>query len=82
MKKTILILFTLFFLFNAGAQDLSQYEKKEFVRDGDTLRHRILYPLNYDKQKKYPLVMFLHGVQAEKNVENSSRFGHTSRMFV
>jgi hypothetical protein len=35
----------------AGAQDYSQYAKKEFVRDGNTLLYRVLYPLDYDSHK-------------------------------
>ncbi|WP_315820719.1 hypothetical protein [Paraflavitalea speifideaquila] len=38
----------------ALAQDKSLYEKKEFIRNNDTLRYRILYPLDYDPAQKYP----------------------------
>ena len=27
----------------------------------DSMRYRLLFPKNYDKNKKYPLVLFLHG---------------------
>ena len=61
MKKptllTILAIATLF----SFAQDSSLYEKKEYIRGTDTLRYRILYPVNYDPGKKYPLVLFMHG---------------------
>ena len=39
----------------------AQYEKKEFIKGTDTLRYRLLYPVNYQAGKKYPLIMFLHG---------------------
>src|SRR5688572_28900792 len=36
------------------------YEARAFVkREGDTLRYQIMKPLDYDPQKKYPLVLCL-----------------------
>lgn len=38
------------------------FHARTFVNDqGDTLRYRLLMPLNYDSTKKYPLVVGLHG---------------------
>lgn len=86
MKRMILVLSTLLSLYGAGAQglsqqDLSQYEKKEFARHGATLLYRVLYPLNYDKQKKYPLVMFLHGA-GERGNNNESQLQHGGELFL
>ena len=37
------------------------YEARVFVKgDGDTLRYQFMKPLEYDPQKKYPLVLCLH----------------------
>ena len=37
------------------------YEARVFVKgDGDTLRYQFMKPLDYDPQKKYPLVLCLH----------------------
>lgn len=38
------------------------YEARTYVSPaGDTLRYRLMKPLNYDAQKKYPLAVCLHG---------------------
>jgi len=37
------------------------FTKGIFVQNNDTLRYRLLYPLNYDTGSKYPVVVFLHG---------------------
>lgn len=43
------------------AQNLDKYEKKEYTCSGSfKLTHRILYPKDYDKDKKHPLILFLH----------------------
>ena len=43
------------------AQDRSLFQKKWFVQGSDSLPYRILYPKHFDSEKKYPLVLFLHG---------------------
>ena len=57
---------------------LDIYEKKEFVYNGNTLRYRILYPVNYDKNKKYPLLLFLHGA-GERGNDNEKQLIHGAR---
>ena len=63
MKR--LILFALISITNlyAESQDLSLFEKRWFVQNGDTLPYRILYPANFDTAKKYPLVFFYMEVE-------------------
>ncbi|HUP11544.1 MAG TPA: hypothetical protein VM187_05015, partial [Niastella sp.] len=46
---------------NLPAQVNNLYEKKEFIKGNDTLRYRMLRPVNYQEGKKYPLILFLHG---------------------
>jgi len=60
---------------------LDIYEKKEFVFNGNTLPYRILYPANYDKTKKYPLLLFLHGA-GERGKDNEKQLIHGSRLFI
>jgi predicted peptidase len=45
----------------------AQFKKEVYKHDGKELPYRILLPKNYDKQKKYPLVLTFH---------NSSRIGN------
>ncbi|HET9744154.1 MAG TPA: dienelactone hydrolase family protein [Chitinophagaceae bacterium] len=60
---------------------LDAYEKKSFVYNGNTLPYRILYPANYDKSKKYPLLLFLHGA-GERGKDNEKQLIHGSRLFL
>jgi len=64
------------------SQDLSLYQKKEFMySEGKVLPYRILYPENYDKNKKYPLVLFLHGA-GERGSDNEKQLMHGSKLFL
>ena len=60
---------------------LDIYQKKEFVYDGNTLPYRILYPANYDKSKKYPLLLFLHGA-GERGKDNEKQLTWGSKLFL
>lgn len=60
---------------------LDIFEKKEFVYNGNTLPYRILYPANYDKNKKYPLLLFLHGA-GERGKDNEKQLIHGSKLFI
>jgi len=64
----------------ASAQPNSLYQKKIFIRNGDTLRYRILYPLNYNQKKSYPLVLFLHG-KGERGRDNEKQLIHGGSLF-
>lgn len=65
---------------NAQSQMDSYYQKKEFLRNGDTLRYRIMYPVNYDDHKKYPVVLFLHG-KGERGRDNNKQLMHGATLF-
>ncbi|ELR69544.1 hypothetical protein C900_04932 [Fulvivirga imtechensis AK7] len=62
-------------------QDRSAFESKHFINDGDTLLYRILWPENFDKSKKYPLVIFLHGA-GERGNDNKKQLVHGSSLFM
>ena len=77
-----LILLLVFFVFNnLYSQDLSLYEKKSFVFENDTLNYRILKPLNYNPNKRYPVHLFLHG-SGERGNDNSSQLTHGGKLFL
>jgi predicted peptidase len=58
------------------------YQKKEFVlAEGKVLPYRILYPENYDKTKKYPLLLFLHGA-GERGKDNEKQLTHGAKLFL
>ena len=61
---------------------LDIYEKKEFkYADGKVLPYRILYPENYDKNKKYPLLLLLHGA-GERGNDNEKQLTWGSKLFI
>jgi len=88
MKNINIYLFLLFlFLTSIGskellAQDKSLFEKRVFTnKNGDSLLYRILYPMNYDQGKKYPLVLFLHGA-GERGNDNKKQLTHGADLFL
>lgn len=76
--------FAIFFLFIFSMSIFSAdelYEKREFVFKGDTLRYRVLFPENYDKNRSYPMVLFLHG-SGERGCDNEKQLLHGSEQFI
>ncbi|MEN9548459.1 MAG: hypothetical protein RIR12_1050 [Bacteroidota bacterium] len=58
------------------------FEKKEYLySNGKLLPYRILYPDNYDKSLKYPLVLFLHGA-GERGTDNEKQLTHGAHLFL
>ncbi|HWA35791.1 MAG TPA: prolyl oligopeptidase family serine peptidase [Cyclobacteriaceae bacterium] len=65
-----------------SAQDLSLYEKRTYKNNaGEELPYRVLLPKDYDKTKKYPLVLFLHGA-GERGNDNEAQLTHGARLFL
>ena len=65
----------------AMGQNLSDYQKMVFEKDGARLPYRILLPKDYDTSKKYPLVLFLHG-SGERGNDNELQLVHGSSLFL
>ncbi|MHA4810005.1 carboxylesterase family protein [Flavitalea flava] len=49
------------FFTNAAAQNIDIFTREYYISGKDTMYYRLLYPKNYDKNKHYPIVLFLHG---------------------
>jgi predicted peptidase len=80
MKPLILPL--VFCVSAAFSQDLAMFQKREFTSpDGHKLLYRILFPQQYDRTKKYPLVLFLHGA-GERGNDNEKQLVHGSKQFL
>ena len=80
--KQLFIFFCLLFSIQTTAQDLSLYQKQTYVdREGQVLPYRILYPENYERSKKYPLILFLHGA-GERGNDNEKQLTHGSKLFL
>ena len=68
MKKlNYLLLFIALFTLSCEAQERPKiveskmFEAKTYAKDGKTMPYRLFLPTGYDKSKKYPLVLWLHG---------------------
>ena len=85
MNRCILVTGVFLFLLSAGlfASDIDKYyAKKEYISPrGDTLRYRVLEPERIEKNKKYPLVLFLHGA-GERGSDNEAQLVHGANMFL
>lgn len=67
--------------FICEAQDYSAYQKSMLIEGSDTLRYRVLYPVNYQKEYKYPVIIFLHG-SGERGRNNESQLVHGADLFL
>jgi predicted peptidase len=72
---------TVLFPFFARAQDNSAFDKGTYINKNDTLPYRILFPVNFDASKKYPLVLVLHGA-GERGNDNEAQLRFGARAFL
>jgi predicted peptidase len=66
---------------SAHAQSNMDFKKEYFIKKGDTLNYRILFPKDFSEEKKYPVVLFLHGA-GERGSDNQSQLTHGSELFL
>ena len=81
MKKISFIPLLLLLFVSAFAQDKDLFLKKKYVQGNDTLLYRILYPVNYKENKKYPLILFLHGA-GERGNDNEAQLTWGANLFL
>ena len=79
--KYLKLLFLFFFVGKLFSQDLGLFKKNKFIIENDTLNYRILKPLNYQSNKKYPVHLFLHGI-GERGNDNHSQLKHGANLFL
>ncbi len=80
MKFFSLILMLLVFSV-AVPQDSTMYQEKIFEIDAGTMPYRLLLPKDYDEEKDYPLILFLHG-SGERGDDNEVQLVHGSSLFL
>lgn len=62
-------------------QDFEIYKKEHYIQKEDTLKYRILLPQDFSEDKKYPLVLFLHGA-GERGHDNESQLRNGGKLFL
>ena len=83
-RKSLLILLinaSLLIPFLSKAQNLSLFERGTFINKTDTLPYRILFPVNFDPAKKYPLILVLHGA-GERGNDNEAQLKYGPKLFL
>jgi predicted peptidase len=84
MNKIIISLLSILG-FQAQAADFPEYEKHQYnnklINENQALPYRMLLPENFDKNKVYPLVLFLHGA-GERGSDNIAQLTHGASLFL
>ena len=81
MLNKIILLITLYCLNTVDAQNLDLFEKEIFIKGKDTLKYRILTPINYNQKNIYPVHLFLHGA-GERGNDNELQLVHGAKLFL
>ena len=79
--RSLLISILLLFCYSLCAQNFNEYQKEIFGNGKHRVPYRILYPLDFDTAKKYPLLIFLHGA-FEKGDDNEIQLNIGGRYFL
>lgn len=74
------VIITLLIVISSSAQDSALYKKQVFTKGNDSLNYRIMYPSQYDVNKKYPVIIFLHG-SGERGSDNEKQLVHGAKLF-
>lgn len=64
-----------------NAQSKSSFDRGSFILKGKTLPYRILFPVNFDPTKKYPVVIVLHGA-GERGNDNEAELKYGTELFL
>lgn len=78
--RVLCSIITMLIVMNSTAQDLTLYKKEVFSKGKDKLYYRIMYPTKYDVNKKYPVILLLHGV-GERGSDNEKQLVHGANLF-
>ncbi|GIV36279.1 MAG: phospholipase [Cyclobacteriaceae bacterium] len=81
MKARVIFLLSLMITSKAMPQQNTGFEKLTFVSETDTLPYRLLRPERAKVNKKYPLVVFLHGA-GERGRDNEINLKYITPLFL
>lgn len=69
--KTLLALLLCILAAGLSQAQPSRFSREKYIENGDTLNYRLLFP-DANRQRKYPLVIFLHG-SGERGSDNDAQ---------
>lgn len=76
LRRISLLTLSLLLALTAFAGDKVSFLKRQFTaNNGQVLNYRVLFPLDYDPAKSYPLLLFLHGA-GERGTDNEAQLKH------
>lgn len=78
-KLLLVLIFGFVGLFSQSVK-AQEYKKEMFISNSDTLLLRVMYPNNFDQNKAYPIVLFLHGA-GERGNDNAKQLEHGASFF-
>lgn len=81
MNRKFFFLLIVLCFFNVTKAQNTGFSNKMFVNGNDTLQYRLLMPKNFSEEKKYPIVLFLHGA-GERGSDNKKQLVHGSKLFL
>ena len=81
MRNFFLTIFLFTLSHQLCAQDLKKYDRGSFIKGADTIYYRILFPENFNPDKKYPIVFVLHG-KGESGKDNEKQLAHGASLFL
>lgn len=81
MKKSFIFILLSILTLSATAQNADEYKAETFIRGSDTLLYRILMPKDFNPEKEYPVLFFLHGA-GERGNDNQAQLTHGGKLFL
>lgn len=76
--KRLLFLSLLFIVSLSG---FSQFKNASYAIGGKTLPYKVMFPENYDANKRYPFVLLLHGA-GERGNDNEAQLTHGKQFLI
>ena len=81
MIKNLHVIIVVLILIISCKQNEIVPKYSKFKSDDSQLNYRILYPKNFDKNKSYPLTLFLHGI-SERGEDNKLQLKYVDKVFL
>ncbi|MDT0643082.1 prolyl oligopeptidase family serine peptidase [Zunongwangia sp. F363] len=81
MKNKLLLVLAIMVLPLSLSAQQEAYQREQYVQGNDTLKYRILFPKDFSEEKKYPVLLFLHGA-GERGSNNESQLVHGGDLFL